>query len=60
MRETILAALIAHFKSVIEANAAMPFAETGVALPTKSFEGYADTITAALGGDVPIYSIKME
>lgn len=47
-REIVLQALIAHFKSVVEANAELPFAKTGVHLPVKAFEGYADAVASAL------------
>lgn len=49
VRETaIVAAMSSHFKSVIEASAGQPFAETDVHLPVKSFEGYAAAICKAL------------
>lgn len=48
MRETIVAAMSSHFKSVIEESSRQPFAETDVHLPVKAFEGYADAICKAL------------
>lgn len=50
-REKILQAMIAHFKSIVEAGSDMPFAETKVHLPMISFEGYADAIVAAIEGE---------
>jgi hypothetical protein len=47
-REKIIAAMCQHFKTTIEASAGMPFAETDVHLPIKSFEGYADAILALI------------
>lgn len=48
-REEIIAkAMEAHFRSMVEENAGMPFAETKVHMPTASFRRYAKAIANAL------------
>lgn len=47
-REELVEAMASRFKAIVEQGAGMSFAETGIYLPVKSFEGYADAILTRL------------